>query len=256
MSGYKGGKYNILVTVYSAENAEDIKAYMKDKRNKVMTGEEIKKKGSSQRGLGSNMPAHLNDSPFYEEETPLLTILYHKKSDLSTDSSKKFKEAENALLWTPTICLQRSYRRLSLKIDGEGDDFHTTVTVFEPDVVRNGLPFDYTEYLLENDSNFELNLEITKENSESEAAIRQTEATAPKKEFSKDSVPDSEQKSNTFSENSSKISESEVKNDSASCAGRVVNLIYRNRRYSFIICFVCPVFFSVFITIYLPNFNS
>ena len=44
MSGYKGGKYNILVTVYSAENAEDIKAYMKDKRNKVMTGEEIKKR--------------------------------------------------------------------------------------------------------------------------------------------------------------------------------------------------------------------
>ena len=46
----------------------------------------------------------------------------------------------------------------------------------------------------------------TKENSESEAAIRQTEATAPKKEFSKDSIPDSEQKSNTFSENSSKSS--------------------------------------------------
>ena len=39
-------------------------------------------------------------------------------------------------------------------------------------------------YLLENDSNFELNLDIMKENPDSEAAYRQTEATTSEKEFS------------------------------------------------------------------------
>ena len=35
-----------------------------------MTGEEMKKKGLSQRGLGSYVPALLNDSPFFEDIIP------------------------------------------------------------------------------------------------------------------------------------------------------------------------------------------
>lgn len=70
--------------------------------------------------------------------------------------------------------------------DGKGDKYHTTVTVFEPDVERDGEAFDYIEYLLLRGDNQEL--DIIKENPYSEAAIRQTEATAPEKEFSNDSI--------------------------------------------------------------------
>ena len=70
MNGYTGGKYNILLTVYPFDNAQDLKDYLKNKNNKVMTGEEMKKKGLSQRGLGSYVPAHLNDSPFFEDIIP------------------------------------------------------------------------------------------------------------------------------------------------------------------------------------------
>ena len=49
---------------------QELKDYLKNKDNKVMTGEEMKKKGSSQRGLGSYVPAHLNESPFFEDNVP------------------------------------------------------------------------------------------------------------------------------------------------------------------------------------------
>ncbi len=64
MNGYQGGKYNVLVTVYPSEGSQELKKYLQDKRNVVVSGEQIKKKGASQRGLGSSVPAHLNDSPF------------------------------------------------------------------------------------------------------------------------------------------------------------------------------------------------
>lgn len=67
MNGYKGGKYNILVTVYPSEDAVDLKQYLSNKKHKVITGEEMKKKGLSQGSYGSNVPSLLNDSPFYED---------------------------------------------------------------------------------------------------------------------------------------------------------------------------------------------
>ena len=66
MNGYNGGKYNILVTIYPSENNDELKSYLHNKNHKVITGEEMKKKGLSQRGLGSQVPAHLNDSPFFD----------------------------------------------------------------------------------------------------------------------------------------------------------------------------------------------
>ena len=42
--------------------------------------------------------------------------------------------------------------------DGKGGKYHTTVTVFEPDVTRNGEPFDYAEELLQNPNNIELQI--------------------------------------------------------------------------------------------------
>lgn len=69
--------------------------------------------------------------------------------------------------------------------DGNGDKYHTTVTIFEPDVERGGEPFDYIEYLLRGDNQ---ELDIMKENPDSEAAYRQTEATTSEKEFSDNSI--------------------------------------------------------------------
>ena len=61
--------------------------------------------------------------------------------------------------------------------DGHGDDYHTTVTVFEPDQYRDGEDFDYLEYLALQQSNSEL--EIIKESPKTETAISQTQATVP-----------------------------------------------------------------------------
>ncbi len=86
---------------------------------------------------------------------------------------------------------------------------HTTVTVFESDTVREGLPFDYAEYLLSNESNIEMDLDIetNKENPSSEAVYGEPLATTSEKEFSKDSIPQGDQSVNrkfsTSEENSS-----------------------------------------------------
>ncbi len=77
--------------------------------------------------------------------------------------------------------------------DGNGDKYHKTVTVFEPDVERESEPFDYIEYLLLRGDNREL--DIIKENPKSGTAIRQTEATVPKKEFSNNSISQNHEKS-------------------------------------------------------------
>ena len=66
--------------------------------------------------------------------------------------------------------------------DGYGDDYHTTVTVFEPDKYRDGEPFDYLEYLAVKPTNHEL--EIIKESPKAETAISQTEATVSEMELS------------------------------------------------------------------------
>lgn len=70
--------------------------------------------------------------------------------------------------------------------DGQGDDYHTTVTVFEPDQYRDGESFDYLEYLSVKPSNYEL--EVKKESSKTETAISQTEATVSAVELSSTNV--------------------------------------------------------------------
>ena len=66
MNGYKGGKYNILVTVYPSEDSADLKKYLSNKNHKVLTGEQMKKKSISQGSYGGNTPSLLNDLPFFE----------------------------------------------------------------------------------------------------------------------------------------------------------------------------------------------
>lgn len=66
--------------------------------------------------------------------------------------------------------------------DGHGEEYHTTVTVFEPNVERKGVPFDYIEYLLLRSGNKEL--EIVKESSETETANSETHATVSETKLS------------------------------------------------------------------------
>ena len=66
--------------------------------------------------------------------------------------------------------------------DGHGEEYHTTVTVFEPDVERNGEPFDYIEYLLLRDGSREL--EIVEKSPESKTAYSETHATVSETKLS------------------------------------------------------------------------
>lgn len=91
-----------------------------------------------------------------------------------------------------------------IEMDGQGDEYHTTVTVFEPDRYRNRELFDYSEYLLSNRSNYEL--EIIKESPESETAIRQTQATASKAELSNPMLP---QKSSSVNPQNTEIADAQ-----------------------------------------------
>lgn len=76
--------------------------------------------------------------------------------------------------------------------DGHGDEYHTTITVFEPDVTRKGRPFDYQEFLVMKDTNYEL--EIKEESSETESASGEMLTTEPAKELSNDMVTRPEDK--------------------------------------------------------------
>ena len=85
-------------------------------------------------------------------------------------------------------------KKESIQKDGLGDDYHTTVTVFEPDQFRDGEEFDYIEYLAVQPSNREL--EIKKESPETETAISQTQATVSEKELSNNSIRNPDEKVN------------------------------------------------------------
>ncbi len=88
MNGYKGGKYNILVTIYPSENNDELKTYLHNKDHRVITGEDMKKKGLSQRGLGSQVPAHLNDKPFFDN-----SILHVAENSQEKNSDRELDHA-------------------------------------------------------------------------------------------------------------------------------------------------------------------
>ncbi len=71
--------------------------------------------------------------------------------------------------------------------DGNGEEYHTTVTVFSPDVIRNGMPFDYIEYLLLDRNNREL--DIKTESPKSDTAYGEHFATVSNKGLSNNSIP-------------------------------------------------------------------
>ncbi len=93
MNGYNGGKYNILVTIYPSDDSLELKQYLNNKNNIVLTGDEIKKKTSSQRGSGSFVPSHLNDLAFYNDS---ITNPEEKVKDEISDTTKHSRMTENA----------------------------------------------------------------------------------------------------------------------------------------------------------------
>ena len=93
MNGYEGGKYNILVTIYPSENSLELKHYLDNKNNVVMTGQEMKKKALSQRGSGSYVPSHLNDMAFYTDSI----------SDSSKNVNTKFSDRDYTINTSMTM---------------------------------------------------------------------------------------------------------------------------------------------------------
>lgn len=87
--------------VNPSEKEQELKDYMKDKRNVVITGEQMKKKGFSQRGIGSSVPAHLNDSPFATiipdsaEKSNSFEENSQENAENSADFGKNAKSAES-----------------------------------------------------------------------------------------------------------------------------------------------------------------
>ena len=82
-----------------------------------MTGEEMKKKGFSQRGSGNKVPSHLNESPFFED-------ILAQKTD-SVKEENKINQMTNPLakcIDTPYLdTVNRGYMRIKAKSSQVGD---------------------------------------------------------------------------------------------------------------------------------------
>ena len=74
--------------------------------------------------------------------------------------------------------------------DGHGEEFHTTVTVFQPDVERDGEIFDYSVYLAGQSGNYEL--EVIEKSPTSETAYGEMLATDSKGGLSTDTISQSD----------------------------------------------------------------
>ena len=79
--------------------------------------------------------------------------------------------------------------------DGKGEEYHTTVTVFIPDIMRDGMPFDYAEYLLRDGNNIEI--DIIKESPKTKSAYSEILATDSETELSDDIISQKEKNVNT-----------------------------------------------------------
>ena len=91
LNGYKGGEYQVLITTFNPDE-NTIESILNNSSNRVLYPK--KKKGSSQRGSGNNVPSHLNDSPF------AISISQKSQNSNTSDknSSKDFDSGERSAL--------------------------------------------------------------------------------------------------------------------------------------------------------------
>ncbi len=118
------------------------------------------------------------------------------------DSFTVFVTLDNGKECVAVVEFDSEIKEHNIVKDGQGESYHTTVTIFEPDVERDGEPFDYAEYLLSKDSNEEL--EIKKESPTSEPAITGIPSTDSEKGLSDNSIA---QNSDLSTENAKKVSD-------------------------------------------------
>ena len=103
MNGYEGGIYQVLVTAFVPDNYQYIKDILDNKKNTILPIE--KKKGSSQRSSGSQVPSLLNESPFFENSIPQNTDSVNREfsdfeemhSDRDTETTSNRTLLANAL---------------------------------------------------------------------------------------------------------------------------------------------------------------
>ena len=91
LNGYKGGEYQVLITTFNPDE-NTIESILNNSSNRVLYPK--KKKGSSQRGSGNNVPSHLNDSPF------AISISQNSQNSKAFDknSAKDFKKEGRSAL--------------------------------------------------------------------------------------------------------------------------------------------------------------
>lgn len=101
--------------------------------------------------VGSSVPN--SDSNISQNKTAVNTEYEQKSKDDTTKYGYASKKAQNGKDDTEKFSLAKF-------INSESGDisYHTVVTVFEPDLERDGLPFDYAEELLSNPNNYELEI--------------------------------------------------------------------------------------------------
>lgn len=93
MNGYRGGKYNVLVTTYSPDN---LKAFLNREGTKII----YEKKGEQPRGSGREMTVALKQSPFFEESIPHPTdeVKFSARRDNTTTLRKPTRPEHRAWL--------------------------------------------------------------------------------------------------------------------------------------------------------------
>ena len=89
MNGYEGGIYQVLVTAFVPDSYQYIKGILDNKKNTILPIE--KKKGSSQRSSGSQVPSLLNESPFFEDSIPQNTDSVNREFE---NSDEKYSERD------------------------------------------------------------------------------------------------------------------------------------------------------------------
>ena len=109
LNGYRGGKYQVLITAFNPDE-NTIDSILNKKSNRILYPK--KKKGSSQRGPGNNVPSHLNDSPF--------AISIPQKSQNSNTFNKKSAKDH-----------KQSQFDIIQKTNPMGDDYHVGIRSVE-----------------------------------------------------------------------------------------------------------------------------
>ena len=162
LNGYKGGKYQILITAFNPDDGF-IDSILNKTSNRVLYPK--KKKGSSQRGPGNKVPSHLNDSPFaISIPQPAQKSNSFDKNSLENSSDKDFaldigSEGEN-------ISGAEVMGWLNKKPEGDA-----AVSPVASDVDKKRITFTGSERVLEN-KQARLKAEYTTDKVFSQASVK------------------------------------------------------------------------------------